>query len=298
MLADVDLDLLQLSRFRVRHGITHPTPGEVESLRLRGVVQPLCVRPIPGTHPQRYELLAGDTIWLAAQLVGIQRVPVFVRDDLNDEDARAIVEGTPQYVLSDNPLARARMIRSLIDSDSGLTHSQIAERLGMTLSSLSHHLRLLKLPSEVQDLVEEGTLKYGHARALCALGNLPRDLVRLARLVSRQAVSVRRVEASVRLILNGHLAPDEALRQARAPVLGREEGRAEAPSDAGSASEATTDKSADILRLEQSIAEQLGSVVDIEHRADGSGNLIIRYHNLEILDGIVDRLGIGDSDSW
>jgi ParB family chromosome partitioning protein len=298
MFAEIDLDLLELSRLRVQRGIPHPTPEEVDSLRLRGVVQPLCVRPIPGTHPQRYELLVGDTTWLAAQLVGIQRVPVFVRDDLSDEDARAIVEGTPQYANSDNPLARARMIRRLIESDPRFTHSQIAQRLGMTLSSLSHHLRLLKLPSEVQGLVEKGSLKYGHARALCALESRPRDLVLLARLVSRQAASVRRVEASVRLIIEGHLVPDEALRQTRAPVPGREEGRGEASSAVASTSEAPANKSADILRLEQSIAEQLGSTVEIEHRVDGSGNLIIRYHNLEILDGIVDRLGVGDGDNW
>ncbi len=291
----VDIDLLQLSPHRVALGIRHPSPEEIASLKNLGVTQPLCVRPVPDTRPQRYEILTGHTIWLAAQLVGVQRLPLLIRDDLSDQEARAAVQEDRQPAQNDNPLERARVLQRLVDANPRMKRSDLCQRLGMTISNLSHHLRLLELPSEIQGMVEAGALKYGHARALCGLERRPTEQVRLARLVARQELSVRVVEASVRAILVEGCSLENALRQAKGGGSKREGGQSPAPTCEATVAQAPTAKDSDILRLEQSMAEQLGSPVEIEHRDDGSGALIIRYHNLDILDGIIARLGIGEA---
>lgn len=291
----VDLDLLQLSPHRVAVGIRHPSPEEIASLKNLGVTQTLCVRPVSNTRPQRYEILTGHTIWLAAQLIGVPRLPVLIRDDLSDQAARAAVEEDRQPTQNDNPLERARALQRLIEANPGMKRSDLCLRLGMTSSNLSHHLRLLELPSEIQGMVEAGALKYGHARALCGLERRPSEQVRLARVVARQALSVRAVEASVRAILTERCSVETALRQAKGGEGKREAGQRPAPTHEATVAQGPTPKDPDLLRLEQSMAERLGSPVEIEHRDDGSGALIIRYHNLDILEGIMARLGLGEA---
>ncbi len=291
----VDVDLLQLSPHRVALGIRHPSPEEIEALKNLGVTQALCVRPVPDTRPQRYEILTGHTIWLAAQLIGVPRLPVLIRDDLSDQAARAAVEEDRQPTRSDNPLERARVLQRLIDANPRMKRSDLCLRLGMTISNLSHHLRLLELPAEIQGMVEEGTLKYGHARALCGLERRPTEQIRLARVVARQELSVRIVEASVRAILTERCSVEIALRQAKGGASKREGGQRPAPTREATVAQGPVAKDSDILRLEQSMTERLGSPVEIEHRDDGSGALIIRYYNLDILDGIMARLGLGEA---
>ena len=176
-----------------------------------------------------------------------------------------------------------------------MKRSDLCLRLGMTISNLSHHLRLLELPSEIQGMVEAGALKYGHARALCSLERRPSEQLRLARVVARQELSVRVVEASVRAILVERCSVEKALRQAKGGESRGNGGQRPAPTRKAAVAQGPAAKDPDLLRLEQSMAARLGSPVEIEHRNDGSGALIIRYYNLEILDGILARLGLGET---
>lgn len=225
------------------------------SVRAHGVVQPVIVRPVGA---DRYELVAGERRWRAAQAAGLETVPAVVRE-VSDEVALsiAIIENIQREDLT--PLEEARGVARLIEEFS-MTHREVAEAVGRSRPAVSNLLRLLDLNEDVRARLEGGELEMGHARALLALSGPPQS--RAARFVAERGLSVRQTEALVRRM--------------------QEEG------DEGGGEEA--DRDPDIGRLETRLGDLIGSEVNIRHGKRGSGRLVIRYHSLDELDGILERL--------
>ncbi len=232
-------------------------PAELDelaaSLRLRGVVQPLIVRPDPSG--EGWQIVAGERRWRAAQKAQLHDVPVVIREDLTESDVLeiALVENVQRSDL--NPVEEARAYSRLID-DFGHTQERLAAALGKSRSHLANTLRLLSLPEAALDLLEAGRISAGHARAL--IGSP--DPARLAAEVAARGLSVRQTEALARRI---KVDPSPKRR--------------------------TTEKDPDTMALEADLTAALGLAVRIEHKSGGegaSGELRITYKDLDELDGI------------
>ncbi|HSG88412.1 MAG TPA: ParB/RepB/Spo0J family partition protein [Pseudomonadales bacterium] len=224
------------------------------SIRSQGVMQPIVARPL--AEADSYEIIAGERRWRAAQLAGLDRVPVIVRE-IPDEAAiaLALIENIQREDL--NPVEEAVALQRLID-EFGLTQQAVAETVGKSRSTIANLLRLLKLGGEVRELLETGAIEMGHARALLTLE--PLDQLRIARAVVAKGLSVRQTEALAR----------------KASETGDGEGQA----DAG-----TPDT--DTAHLERRLSEKVGAPVTIQQGARGTGRLVIRYSSLDELDGIL-----------
>ena len=224
------------------------------SVRERGVVQPLIVRPVPGARDS-YEIVAGERRWRAAQKAGVDDVPVLVREASDKEALElAIIENVQRADL--NAMEEARGYQQLIDQYH-YSQNELAEAIGKSRSHIANTLRLLHLPEAVQALILDGRLTAGHARALLTLD----DPLAAARRIISEGLNVREVEK-----------------------LGQEGGRR--PSAGG---RKKTTKDADTRALEKSLSDLLGLTVSIEHR-NGRGEVRIRYGSLEQLDDICRRL--------
>ena len=264
-LTHVPVDLLEKGRYQPRQDMREESLAELaDSIRAQGVVQPIVVRPIgtpSASAPQRYEIIAGERRWRAAQMAGLADVPAVVRR-VDDETAvaMALIENIQRENL--NPLEEAVALSRLI-TEFELTHQQAAEAVGRSRVAVSNLLRLLELPDEVKSLVEQRQLEMGHARALLALTNR-RQLAEVGGLVAKKGLSVRETEALVRRLL-ARLAAGAADRSGHA----------------------TMDRDPDIRRLEGDLADKLGAKVELHHGAKGKGRLVITYHSLDELDGIL-----------
>jgi ParB family chromosome partitioning protein len=222
-----------------------------DSIRAQGVIQPIVVRPVDGD----FEIIAGERRWRAAQLAGIEEIPVIVRD-VDDEVAvaLALIENIQRENL--NPLEEAAALKRLV-GDFQLTHQEAAEAVGRSRSMVSNLLRLLELSVEVRELVDARHLEMGHARALLSLGHALQ--VKAAREVVRKELSVRETERLVRRLLNPP----------------KPEARAVDP---------------DILRLQDQLTESLCAKVKIQHGNKGKGKLVIAYNSPDELEGIIGHL--------
>ncbi len=227
------------------------------SIEAIGIVQPLVVR----GGPQRFELLAGERRWRAAQIAGLHELPVVVRNDLTDGDAESLglIENLQRESLS--PIETAMGLQSL-GQRLALTHEAIGTRIGKSRVYVTHFLRLLSLPAEVQQWVDEGRLSIGHAKLLLALP-APRQLA-WARDVLQRGWSVRALERQL-------------------ATLDR---------PASAAKPAETAAGHELRRLETTIAEQLGYPVRIEALDGGRGELRIRFHSPAELEGVLERIGV------
>ncbi len=233
-----------------------------DSIASEGVMQPIVARPCVD-QPGRFEVVAGERRWRAAQLAGLMKMPVIVRN-LNDRQIAewALIENLQREDL--NPIERAEAFSRLIEQF-GLSHEEAGARVGMDRSSISNHLRLLSLSDTVKDLIGEGLLSMGQARALLGL-SAPDQQQMLAERVVRQGMSVREVEAEVRKISSGAALSSKPSRQSKAPFL---------------------------ADLEKQIAEQLGTRVTIRSgRKKGSGTLSIEFYSLDQFDSLVSKLGV------
>ncbi len=228
------------------------------SIRKKGVMQPLLVRP-SGQGPDVYEIIAGERRWRAAQRAGLHEVPVIIRE-VDDKEALelAIIENVQRADL--NPLEEAQGYGQLIEQFS-YTQQDLAHVIGKSRSHVANTLRLLRLPSEVQSMLEHGELTAGHARTLIT----SEDPLSLARRIVDAGLSVREAEA---------LHPNDSETR-RSPGAGAKR------------SENSTD--ADTLALERQLSDALGLSVTLDHR-DKGGRLEIRYKTLEQLDGVCARL--------
>jgi ParB family chromosome partitioning protein len=267
-LSRLPLDILQRGRYQPRSHLNQEALNELAaSIRSQGVVQPILVRPIEATTPsggQRYEIIAGERRWRAAQLAGLADIPAIVRD-VPDETAIsvALIENIQRENL--NPLEEARALERLI-SEFSMTHQQAAEAVGRSRVAVSNLLRLLDLAPEVCDQLEARALEMGHARALLGL-TTRRQQVEVAVLVVKKGLSVRETEAIVR-------------RMTQAAV--------DRPDAAGPAAPAQADP--DVQRLELDLSEKLGARVAIQHTRSGKGKLVVSYNSLEELDGILEHI--------
>jgi len=231
-----------------------------ESLKVRGVIQPLIVRPDPG-EPQAFQIVAGERRWRAAQAAGLMEVPVLVRDYGDQELLEiAIIENVQRADL--NAIDEGGAYRQLMERF-GHTQEQVAAALGKSRSHIANQMRLLSLPPEVREMVADHRLSAGHARPL--IGH-PRALA-LARRVVERRLSVREVE-----------------RLSKAPSA--------PPSGASRA--AASEKDADTAAIERDLGAILGMAVRIDHdRAKGSGRVTIAYLGLDGLDDLLKRLSGG-----
>lgn len=253
---------------RVPIELVHPNPRNprkafreedladlAQSIREKGVVQPILVRPLKA-QPNHYEIIAGERRWRASQRAGQHEVPVVVQD-VSDKEALelAIIENVQRADL--NPLEEAFGYEQLI-ADFAYTQQDLGQVIGKSRSHVANTLRLLKLPEKVKDHLREGRLTAGHARALVTAAD-PEGLA--ARIVD-EGLTVRDAEALAQ-------APQEAPK---------------------ATSKAAKEKDADTLALEKTLGDVLGLVVSIDHKATGGGDLKIRYRTLEQLDDLCRRL--------
>ena len=231
------------------------------SIRQKGVLQPLIVRPKPGVADQ-FEIVAGERRWRASQLAGLHDIPILLRE-LDDAEVIeiAIIENIQRADL--NAIEEAQGYRQLMDRF-GHTQEKIAEALSRSRSHIANLLRLLTLPVDVQDLVRGGKLSAGHARALVTSD----DPSRLAQMAVAKGLSVREME-----------------KLARNAATAKTGGRT-----------ASDSKDADTRAIEQDLSAGLKLPVSIVHTIDGSGTLSIRYCNLDDLDMLCRALSIARRD--
>ncbi len=228
-----------------------------DSIRSQGIIQPIVVRP---RADKSFEIIAGERRWRAAQLAGLSEVPVIVRDvDEATASAMAIIENLQREDL--NPIEEAMGLDRLMKQFS-LTHQAVGELVGKSRAMVTNLLRLLTLRDDVKTMVEAGELEMGHARALLPLPSARQ--LELARLVIAKNLSVRQTEAQVQLLMR------------------RDEDDAPA--------EKARFQDPDVQLLEGRLSEILGARLEIAHTASGKGKLVISYHSLEELDGIISHI--------
>jgi ParB family chromosome partitioning protein len=260
-LASLPVDLLQRGKYQPRVDMRQESLEELAaSIKAQGIVQPIVVRPV-GTpaagESQRYEIIAGERRWRAAQIAGLGAVPAVIRR-VPDEAAiaMALIENIQRENL--NPLEEARALERLI-SEFGITHQQAADAVGRSRAAVSNLLRLLELPDEITAHVERRELEMGHARALLGLAQR-RQQIEVGSLVAKKGLSVRETEALVRSML---------ARPGGAPAR---DGKALDPN---------------VQRLQDELSEKLGAPVKIQHSGSGKGQVVVTYHSLDELDGIL-----------
>lgn len=256
-LRELPIDLIERGRYQPRTQIAPEALEELtQSIRARGVVQPIVVRPAEDGH--HFEIIAGERRWRAAQAAGLAEIPAVVREVPDDAAlAIALIENIQREDL--NPIEEATAVGRLIE-EFNLTHQEAAEAIGRSRVGVSNLLRLLDLGDEARTLVESGELDMGHARALLALKGEAQS--RAAREVVSRHLTARQTE--------------ELVRRMKAPP-GDEPG-------------AGAGEDPDVRRLEEKLGEQLGARVQIMRGAGGKGRLVIHYTTLDELDGILERI--------
>ncbi len=257
-LATLSVSALQPGKYQPRTNMHEEAIAELaDSIRVQGVIQPILVRPVA---PERYEIIAGERRWRAAQKAGLTEVPVVVRD-VRDEAAlaMALIENIQREDL--NAIEEAAGIRRLID-EFGMTHQAAAEAVGRSRTAVSNLLRLLDLPSSVREHVARGTLDMGHVRALLPLPT--EQQLAVAHDAVQNRWSVREVERRVGVLLKG---------------------------GAAKATKSATARDRDVARLEEELSDRLGTRVEIvTGRRQGSGRVVIQYGSLDQLDALLGRL--------
>jgi len=269
-MAHLPLSSLQRGKYQPRVDMRQEALEELAiSIRNQGLIQPIVVRPLagadssPGTAGVRYEIIAGERRWRAAQIAGLTTIPAIIRRVADEAAiAMALIENIQREDL--NPLEEARALERLI-AEFHVTHQQASEAVGRSRTAVTNLLRLLELAPEVAALVEKRQLEMGHARALLGLPNR-RHQVQAAQQVVRDGLSVRATEALVRKLA----APP-------APA-----------SKSDSAAKQHPDPN--VAALQQSLGEKLGAKVLIQHESSGKGRLVVSYNSLDELDGILGHI--------
>jgi ParB family chromosome partitioning protein len=251
---EVPIDRVRRSELNPRKNFAEKELKELaESIRERGLVQPLVVRPVKGA-PGHYEIVAGERRWRAAQLASQRTVPVIIRS-LSDQEALelAIIENVQRSDL--NAIEEATGYRDLVERF-GYTQEELGQIIGKSRSHLANTMRLLKLPDSVQTLVRDGSLSAGHARAL--IGHEEAEII--AKEIVAKGLNVRDVEA---LVMGRKPAADPASSRASAPQ-----------------------KDADTRAVEREMSDALGLSVVINPGSGEAGEVIVRYKTLEQLETI------------
>ena len=246
----VEIGELKPGKYQPRTHMDQESLAELAaSIRAQGIMQPILVR----EAGDKLEIIAGERRWRASQMAGLQQVPVLVRE-IPDEAAlaMALIENIQRENL--NPLEEANGIKRLID-EFGMTHQAAADSVGRSRTAVTNLLRLLNLAKPVQELVMQGRIDMGHARALLSLEGAKQ--ITIAEQIAQGGLSVREAEALVR----------------------------RASSSAPRATGKTVDK--DVKRLQEELSDLLGAEVLIQAASQGKGKVSIRYHSLDQLDGLI-----------
>ncbi|MFQ5548520.1 MAG: ParB/RepB/Spo0J family partition protein [Woeseia sp.] len=263
-LRNISLELLQRGQYQPRVDMRQDTLEDLaNSIKSQGVVQPIVARPLQREDDdvQRYEIVAGERRWRAAQMAGLSDIPTVVRAvPDNAAIAVSLIENIQRENL--NPLEEARALDRLI-KEFELTHQEAADAVGRSRVAVSNLLRLLDLSERVKPMLESRQIEMGHARALLAISSAARQLEAAREIVGKQ-LSVRAAEQLVRRLLSDQAA-------------GKSKKTASAPS-------------ADIRRLEVEVSDKLGAKVRIDHSQRGSGKVVISYNSLDELDGILKHI--------
>ena len=262
-LQQIPLELLQRGQYQPRIDMRQDTLEELaNSIKSQGVVQPIVARPLrKNGKSQKYEIVAGERRWRAAQIAGLAEIPAIIRD-VPDEGAiaMALIENIQREDL--NPLEEARALDRLI-REFEMTHLEAADAVGRSRATVSNLLRLLDLSDKVKPLLETRQIEMGHARALLSITDKTQQFD-AARQVVKSGLSVRETEQLVRRILDGS-------------------NRKKGPSAAAA-------PNADIRRLEMDLTDKLGARVKINHGSKGAGKVVIDYNSLDELDGILKHI--------
>ncbi len=250
------VEYLQRGKYQPRRDMDQEALQELaESIRQQGIMQPIIVREVT---KDKYEIIAGERRWRAAQLAELDRVPTIIRDvEDNAAVAMALIENIQRENL--NSMEEAIALQRL-QEEFDLTQAEVAEAVGKSRSTVTNLLRLIQLTDEVKLMLENGDLEMGHGRAMLALR--PEQQIQAARLVESKSLSVRQTEALVRKFL-----------------------------------EETKDKpeqrisvNKDVERLEEDLSERIGASVSIAYTSKGKGKLTIKYNSLDELDGILKHI--------
>lgn len=249
---------LQAGKYQPRTRMDEGALNELAaSIKSQGVMQPVLVRPVDGS---RYEIIAGERRFRAAQLAGLDEIPVLVREvDDQAAAAMALIENMQREDL--NPLEEAQGIARLI-SDFNFTHEQAASAVGRSRSAVSNLLRLVNLAQPVQTMLMAGDIDMGHARALLSVDSASQ--IALATQVVAKRLSVRETEKLVARAIEEQNSPAAAARQ--------------------------KEKSGDIVRLEEELSDRLATPVVFKMGPKGKGQMIIDFQNLDVLEGVLARL--------
>jgi ParB family chromosome partitioning protein len=255
-LAQLPVGTLRPGKYQPRTRMDEASLAELaDSIRSRGVIQPIVVRPVSDTQ---YEILAGERRWRAARIAGLDKVPVVIRE-VPDEAALGIglIENIQREDL--NPIEEANGLARLI-GEFRLTHEEVAKAIGRSRAGVTNLLRLLELAPAVQEMVQDARIDMGHARALLSLSKSRQ--VELANQIAEKGLSVRDTE---RLVQEATAAPSS--KRTAAPKL-----------------------DADTRRLEEELCESLGATVHLKLRSGGKGSVVIDYSSLDELQGLLKRL--------
>lgn len=253
-LQTLPIEYMQRGRYQPRKDIDPEKLQELaDSIKAQGIIQPVVVRMIAS---EKYEIIAGERRWRAAQLAGLQQVPVVIKE-IDDRAAMAIalIENIQREDL--NPLEEAEALRRLLD-EFAMTHQQVADAVGKSRATVTNLLRLMDLHPDVKKMLVNRQLEMGHARALLSLDG-PQQVVAANKIV-KDGLTVRAAE---RLVKDSQAEP-------KMPKI------------------KVVDK--DTLRLQEDLTAKLGAKVSIEHKENGAGRLVIAYSSLEELDGILEQI--------
>ena len=254
-LTEIPTEDLTPGQYQPRKKMYRDTLEELaQSIKQQGVIQPLVVRRLASG---RYEIVVGERRWRAAQMAGLTTVPAVVRDLNNNETAKiALIENLQREDL--NALDQARGLQRL-QKEFNLSQESLGEAVGKSRTAVTNLLRLLKLSSEVQELLEQGKLEMGHARALLSLDE--NQQIVFATEIIKKGFSVRKTEKYVSVKKSKNIPPTT-----------------------------TTPKDPNTISLEREVSEILGATTEIKHNKQGKGKMVIRYKSLDILQGILEKI--------
>jgi ParB family transcriptional regulator, chromosome partitioning protein len=252
-LAFLPLNQIQRGKYQPRRDMNPDALQELaESIRAQGVIQPIVVRFLKEVG--KYEIVAGERRWRAAQLAGLTEIPTIIRD-IPDEAAvaMALIENIQRESL--NPIEEAAALQKLID-EFDMTHQQVAEAVGKSRASITNSLRLLALNHDVKTMLESGQIEMGHARALLVLPLAMQ--FEAAQKIAEQGLSVRQTEK-----LAKHLQSPSSINQVNKPI------------------------DPDLKRIQDNLAHRIGMKVKIKARSNGKGKVVIYYKNLNEFDNLL-----------
>ena len=250
---------LQAGKYQPRTRMDEGAMAELaDSIRAQGIMQPILVRPLDGTKG-RYEIIAGERRFRAAQMAGLTEVPVLVREVADEHAAAmALIENIQREDL--NPLEEAQGVKRLLD-EFGLTHEQAATAIGRSRSATSNLLRLLNLASPLQTMLLAGDIDMGHARALLAVDSATQ--IQLANQIIAKRLSVREAEKLV----------TRAVTEARPKVK-----------------QSVKNNLRDVARLEETLSDQLGTKVTLKVGTKGRGQLVIDFHGWDHCSALIEKM--------